>query len=73
MYCHYSDIIIHTTLLVFDTIPILAVGPVPVSCQHSVVGILVGIFYLADDLAGTPFLNKLVGTPVFLKKGARMH
>ena len=30
-------------------------------------------FCLTDDLAGTPFLNNLVGPPIFLKKGARMH
>jgi hypothetical protein len=30
-------------------------------------------FCLSDDLAGTHFLNKLMGTPTFLKKGARMH
>jgi hypothetical protein len=24
-------------------------------------------------LAGTPFLKKLAGTPIFLKKGAMMH
>ncbi len=60
--------------LVFDTIPILAVWPVLVRCQHSVVGILVWImtkfFCLAYDFVGTPFLNNLVGTPMFLKKGA---
>jgi hypothetical protein len=30
-------------------------------------------FCLAGNLAGTPFLNKLAGTPPFLKKWARMH
>jgi hypothetical protein len=62
---------------VFNTIPILVVWPVSVSYRYSVVGILVGImtkcFCLAYNLVGTPFLNNLVGTSMFLKKGAEMH
>ncbi len=62
----------------FDTIPILAIWPVLVGYQHLVVGISVGIFGIVnvwwelsfDNLAGTPFLNHLAGTPFFLKKGA---
>ncbi len=63
--------------LVFDTIAILAVWPISVSYRHSVVDISVGftdyVFCLADELAGTPFLNNLVGTPIFLKKVAQMN